>query len=35
MTPTGRQAHWDNIYITKGEVEVSWFEDPCSIARII
>ncbi len=27
MTTTGRQAHWDNIYITKGEAEVSWFEE--------
>ncbi|ULO23113.1 class I SAM-dependent methyltransferase [Methylocystis sp. SB2] len=28
MTPTDRQAHWENIYTTKGEAEVSWFEEP-------
>ena len=22
-----RSAHWDNVYITKGEAEVSWFQD--------
>lgn len=27
MTPTDRQAHWENIYMTKGEAEVSWFEE--------
>ena len=27
MTTTDRQSHWDNIYITKGEDEVSWFEE--------
>ena len=27
MTTTGRPAHWDNIYTTKGEAEVSWFEE--------
>jgi SAM-dependent methyltransferase len=27
MTPTDRQAHWENIYTTKGEAEVSWFEE--------
>jgi ubiquinone/menaquinone biosynthesis C-methylase UbiE len=26
MTTTYRQAHWENIYTTKGETEVSWFE---------
>jgi 2-polyprenyl-3-methyl-5-hydroxy-6-metoxy-1,4-benzoquinol methylase len=24
---TSRQAHWDNIYTTKREAEVSWFEE--------
>lgn len=24
---TSRQAHWDNIYATKREAEVSWFEE--------
>lgn len=28
MTPTDQQAHWENIYTTKGETEVSWFEEP-------
>ncbi len=27
MTTTNRQAHWENIYTTKGEAEVSWFEE--------
>ena len=27
MTTTYRQAHWENIYTTKGESEVSWFEE--------
>ena len=22
-----RQTHWDKVYTTKGEQEVSWFED--------
>ena len=26
MSTTGRQAHWENIYSTKGETEVSWFQ---------
>jgi SAM-dependent methyltransferase len=27
MTTTDRQAHWENIYATKRESEVSWFEE--------
>ncbi len=26
MADDGRQAHWENVYITKGEDEVSWFQ---------
>jgi SAM-dependent methyltransferase len=26
MTTPGRQAHWENVYTTKNEKEVSWFE---------
>src|SRR6185436_16886591 len=26
MEDTDRQAHWDNVYVTKGENEVSWFQ---------
>jgi len=27
MGNTGRQAHWENVYQTKGERDVSWFEE--------
>lgn len=27
MTNSGRQAHWDNVYTTKGEKDVSWYQD--------
>ena len=27
MTETDRQSHWENVYSTKQENEVSWFED--------
>lgn len=27
MDAPGRQAHWDNVYRTKGESEVSWFQE--------
>ena len=27
MSATDRQAHWENVYATKGEAEVSWFQD--------
>lgn len=27
MTNSKRQAHWDNVYGTKGEREVSWFQE--------
>ena len=26
MEDADRQAHWDNVYTTKGENEVSWFQ---------
>ena len=26
MGDTSRQAHWENVYTTKGETEVSWFQ---------
>ena len=26
MEDASRQAHWDNVYTTKGESEVSWFQ---------
>ncbi|MEH2517048.1 trans-aconitate methyltransferase [Bradyrhizobium sp. AZCC 1610] len=26
MEDAGRQAHWENVYTTKGENEVSWFQ---------
>ena len=26
MADTGRQAHWENVYATKGENQVSWFQ---------
>jgi SAM-dependent methyltransferase len=27
MGDAGRQAHWENVYTTKGENEVSWFQE--------
>jgi trans-aconitate methyltransferase len=27
MSDIGRQAHWENVYTTKGEKEVSWFQE--------
>jgi trans-aconitate methyltransferase len=27
MSDASRQAHWDNVYTTKGEREVSWFQE--------
>jgi SAM-dependent methyltransferase len=27
MTDSSRQAHWDNVYSTKGEKDVSWYQD--------
>jgi SAM-dependent methyltransferase len=27
MADGGRQAHWENVYATKGENEVSWFQE--------
>jgi hypothetical protein len=26
MNTEGRQAHWEKVYTTKGENEVSWFQ---------
>src|ERR1700736_3223119 len=26
MNDTGRKAHWENVYTSKGESEVSWFQ---------
>jgi 2-polyprenyl-3-methyl-5-hydroxy-6-metoxy-1,4-benzoquinol methylase len=27
MSDVGRSAHWENVYTTKGEREVSWFQE--------
>ena len=27
MTDASRKAHWENVYRTKGENEVSWFQE--------
>ena len=27
MSALDRRAHWENIYTTKGEREVSWFQE--------
>lgn len=27
MTDTNRQYHWENVYATKGEADVSWFQE--------
>ena len=27
MSDIARQAHWENVYTTKGEKEVSWFQE--------
>jgi len=27
MNDTSRKAHWENVYVTKGENEVSWFQE--------
>jgi 2-polyprenyl-3-methyl-5-hydroxy-6-metoxy-1,4-benzoquinol methylase len=27
MSDVGRRAHWENVYTTKGEKEVSWFQE--------
>jgi SAM-dependent methyltransferase len=32
MDSAGRQAHWENVYGTKGEKEVSWFQDSPTIS---
>jgi SAM-dependent methyltransferase len=36
MSDVGRKAHWENVYSTKGEREVSWFqEDPAPSLELI
>jgi SAM-dependent methyltransferase len=36
MSDAGRQAHWENVYTTKGEKEVSWFqENPAPSVELI
>ena len=32
MTGPDRQAHWENVYTTKNEKEVSWFEESPTIS---
>jgi SAM-dependent methyltransferase len=32
MNTPGRQTHWQNVYQTKGEREVSWFEESPAIS---
>jgi 2-polyprenyl-3-methyl-5-hydroxy-6-metoxy-1,4-benzoquinol methylase len=32
MSSVERQAHWEDVYTTKGEKEVSWFEDNPTIS---
>ena len=32
MDSEGRQAHWEKVYTTKGENEVSWFQESPSIS---
>ena len=32
MSAPGRQAHWQNVYRTKGERDVSWFEESPAIS---
>jgi ubiquinone/menaquinone biosynthesis C-methylase UbiE len=32
MSTAARQAHWQNVYTTKAESEVSWFEDSPAIS---
>jgi hypothetical protein len=27
MVQTNRQAHWENVYTSRGESEVSWFQE--------
>ena len=36
MTGVSRKSHWENVYTTKGEREVSWFqEDPAPSIELI
>src|SRR5438874_5716920 len=32
MSNLGRREHWDNVYLTKGEAEVSWFQDSPAVS---
>src|ERR1039458_3208952 len=36
MSGVSRKSHWENVYTTKGETEVSWFqEDPAPSLELI
>ena len=32
MNDLSRQAHWENVYTTRGEREVSWFQENPAIS---
>jgi SAM-dependent methyltransferase len=32
MEPIDRQAHWDNVYLTRSETDVSWFEQTPNVS---
>lgn len=32
MTDTGRQGHWESVYASKGENQVSWFQETPAIS---
>ena len=32
MTDAGRQDHWENVYVSKGENQVSWFQETPAIS---
>jgi 2-polyprenyl-3-methyl-5-hydroxy-6-metoxy-1,4-benzoquinol methylase len=32
MNNSSRRAHWENVYATKSEKEVSWFEDSATVS---
>jgi hypothetical protein len=33
MSDASRQSHWENVYVSKGENEVSWFQESPSQSR--
>jgi len=33
MTDSARKAHWETVYQTKGERDVSWFQEAVDLAR--